>query len=75
MVGRIAVGLYTLSLLGRNARWVRYTIWFLIFQQIVHNIGISAVLFHVCGVDPMAIAKYAFSRYGIGSTTGADIDS
>lgn len=58
MVGRIAVGLYTLSLLGANARWVRYTIWFLIFQQLVHNIGICVTLLSVCGTDPVQIAKY-----------------
>lgn len=59
MLGRIAVGLYTLSLLGKNSRAVRYTIWFLMFQQLVHNIGIAAVLLHVCGTDPKEIAKYA----------------
>lgn len=58
MLGRIAVGLYTLSLLGKTARWVRYTIWFLIFQQVVHNIGIAATLLSECGFDPMQIAKY-----------------
>lgn len=58
MLGRIAVGLYTLSLLGKNSRAVRYTIWFLMFQQIVHNVGIAGVLLHVCGTDPKEIAKY-----------------
>jgi hypothetical protein len=57
MMGRIAVGLYTLSLLGKSARWLRYTIWFLIFQQLVHNVGISATLLAVCGVDMKMIAK------------------
>jgi hypothetical protein len=57
MLGRIAVGLYTLSLLGVNARWVRYTIWFLIFQQLVHNIGISITLLCACGIDIVQIAK------------------
>jgi hypothetical protein len=58
MMGRIAVGLYTLGLLGANARWLRYSIWFLIFQQLVHNIGISATLLAICGVDMLQIAKY-----------------
>jgi hypothetical protein len=58
MAGRIAVGLYTLSLLGKSARWVRYTIWFLIVQQLVHNIAISATLLAVCGVDMRMIGKY-----------------
>jgi hypothetical protein len=57
MMGRIAVGLYTLSLLGKTARWVRYTIWFLIFQQLAHNIGISATLLGACGIDMKMIAK------------------
>lgn len=57
MLGRIAVGLYTLSLLGSNARWVRYTIWFLISQQVVHNIGISVTLLCECGVDIAKVAK------------------
>lgn len=60
MLGRIAVGLYTLSLLGKNSRPTRYTIWFLMFQQIVHNVGIAGVLLHKCGIDPKIIAKYAF---------------
>jgi hypothetical protein len=57
MLGRIAVGLYTLSLLGVNARWVRYTIWFIIFQQLVHNIGISITLLCACGIDIVQIAR------------------
>lgn len=58
MLGRIAVGLYTLSLLGKSARWVRYTIWFLLLNQVLHNIGIAATLLSVCGFDPKEIAKY-----------------
>lgn len=57
MLGRIAVGLYTLSLLGTNARWLRYTIWFLISQQVVHNIGIIITLLCACGTDITKIAK------------------
>jgi len=57
MLGRVAVGFYTLSLLGVNARWVRYTIWFLIVQQFIHNIGISVTLLCACGIDPVQIAK------------------
>jgi hypothetical protein len=57
MLGRIAVGLYTLSLLGVNARWVRYTVWFLVFQQLVHNIGISITLLCACGTNIVQIAK------------------
>ena len=57
MLGRIAVGLYTLSLLGVNARWLKFTIWFLISQQAVHNIAISITLLCACGTDITQIAK------------------
>lgn len=57
MFGRIAVILYTLNLLGKSKRYLRYSLWALLFLQTVFNIAIAITLLSVCGFDMKLVAK------------------
>lgn len=57
MFGRIAVILYTLNLLGKSKRYLRYSLWVLLFLQTVFNVAIAITLLAVCGFDMKVVAK------------------
>lgn len=57
MFGRIAVTLYTLSLLGRTKAYLRYFLWSLLWLQVIFNIAIAITLLSACGTDMTIIAK------------------
>lgn len=57
LVGRISVFLYTLSLLGKTKRSLRYSLWMLLFLQVIFNVSIALTLLGVCGTDFHVIAK------------------
>lgn len=57
MLGRIAVTLYTLNLLEGTRRYLRWSLWFLLFWQTMTNISLLITLLTLCGVDMVEVAK------------------
>lgn len=58
LLGRLAVTLYTVNLLGNAKAYMRHFLWVLLWLQIATNVSLLIVLLSLCGFDIPTVAKY-----------------